>query len=76
VSWGAYNFGQSKVPEGLSNVIAIAAGGSSSVAIVFMSAPTSPLPLRGIWIFVVLGVILIISIGCFWFLVRRTNKQR
>jgi hypothetical protein len=42
VAWGYNGLGQTNVPSGLSNVVAIAAGGSRSLAL--MRQPTVPTP--------------------------------
>ena len=75
VSWGV-NDPILTVPEGLSNVIAIAGGRSSSAAIVLMPESRPPLVSRSwtqaIKVVVVAGAILLLAAGCLWLLVRRT----
>lgn len=77
VSWGAYNFGQSTVPEGLSNVIAIAGGGSSSAAVVFIPGPAASFvsALASDWIRVLaMAVLAIMTAAFFWTFGRRRGS--
>jgi len=77
IGWGKNDMGQITMPEGLSNVIAIAGGRASSAAIVFMPAPRSSLVpsfrAKSISNVVVVGVLLLLAAGCFWLLRRRTT---
>jgi hypothetical protein len=48
VAWGWNNYGQTNVPAGLSNVVAIAAGGYQSVALLRAGLASSPVILTNV----------------------------
>jgi alpha-tubulin suppressor-like RCC1 family protein len=75
-AWGANVSGQLNLPEGLTNVIGVAASEGSSAGVVYMpEPPTLHLGIQAIGTILLVSAILLLAVGCFWLLLRRTVLQ-